>query len=168
MFFVLVMVMTFGLANYEAVLGLYVTKRFYFTPQHIAVILTAGTVIGVGMQALLAAKAIKKFGENKTIKGSLLFTAFGYVILLFANHFWSIFLVTSCIFFASAMLRPALQTKLSKMAGNEKGYAAGMNNAYISVGNILGPTLAGFLFDVNCPVFSRFLYSLCHLFNGIN
>jgi DHA1 family multidrug resistance protein-like MFS transporter len=73
MIFLLVMVMTFGLANYEAVLGLYVTKRFQFTPQHIAVILTAGAVIGVGMQALLAAKAIKKFGENKTIKGSLLF-----------------------------------------------------------------------------------------------
>lgn len=58
-------------------------------------------------------------------------------------------LVTSGIFFATAMLRPSLNTQLSKMAGNEQGYVAGMNNAYMSVGNILGPTLAGFLFDAN-------------------
>jgi len=70
---------------------------------------------------------------------------------------------------SSAMLRPALQTKLSKMAGNEQGYAADMNNAYISVGNILGPTLAGFLFDVNmfAPFVAGSLYSSRHLFNSI-
>ncbi|SDG14599.1 hypothetical protein SAMN04488689_11071 [Paenibacillus sp. cl6col] len=39
MLFMLVLVMTFGLANYEAVLGLYVTTRFQFTAQHIAIIL---------------------------------------------------------------------------------------------------------------------------------
>jgi DHA1 family multidrug resistance protein-like MFS transporter len=59
------------------------------------------------------------------------------------------------------MLRPALHTKLSKMAGNEQGYAAGMNNAYASVGNILGPTLAGFLFDVN--MFAPFVTGSCIL-----
>lgn len=47
------------------------------------------------------------------------------------------------------MLRPALNTRLSKMAGNEQGYVAGMNNAYMSLGNIIGPIQAGFLFEMN-------------------
>lgn len=162
MLFVLVLVMTFGLANFESVLGLYVTNRFQFSPQNIAMILTTGAVIGVGMQALMVAKVIKMFGEKKVIKGSLLFTSAAYVVLLFAKDFWSILLVTAGIFFATAMLRPALNTQLSKMAGNEQGYVAGMNNAYMSVGNILGPILAGFLFDAN--MFAPFLTGGCILF----
>lgn len=161
MLFVLVLVMTFGLANFESVLGLYVTNRFQFSPQNIAVILTAGAVIGVGMQALVVAKIINKFGEQRVIKGSLLFISVAYILFLFAIDFWSIFLVTSFIFFATAMLRPALNTQLSKMAGNEQGYVAGMNNAYMSVGNILGPTLAGFLFDAN--LFAPFIAGCCIL-----
>ena len=35
------------------------------------------------------------------------------------------------------------------MAGSEQGYAAGMNNSYMSIGNMVGPTLAGSLFDIN-------------------
>lgn len=158
----LVLVMTFGLANYESVLGLYVTTRFQFTAQHIAIILTTGAIIGVGMQALLVAKIIQAFGETKVIKGSLLLTSTAYIVLLFATHFWSIFLVTSIIFFATSKLRPALNTQLSKMAGNEQGYVAGMNNAYMSVGNIVGPTLAGFLFDAN--IFAPFIAGCCILF----
>lgn len=87
---------------------------------------------------------------------------FAYVVLLFAKDFWSIFLVAAGIFFATAMLRPALNTQLSKMAGSEQGYVAGMNNAYMSVGNILGPTLAGFLFDTN--MFAPFIAGGCILF----
>ncbi|EHS56338.1 multidrug-efflux transporter [Paenibacillus sp. Aloe-11] len=162
MLFVLVLVMTFGLANFESVLGLYVTNRFQFSPQQISIILTAGAVIGVGMQALWVAKIMNRFGEQRVIKGSLLFTAFAYFVFLFVKDFWTIFLVTSSIFFATAMLRPALNTQLSKMAGSEQGYVAGMNNAYMSIGNIVGPALAGFLFDVN--MFIPFIAGCCILF----
>ncbi|CQR55000.1 MFS transporter [Paenibacillus riograndensis] len=162
MLFALVLVMTFGLANFETVFGLYVTNRFQFTPQNISIILTAGAVIGVGMQALVVAKVIKIFGEQKVIKGSLLIISLGYAVLLLAKEFWSIFFITSGIFFANAMLRPALNTLLSKRAGTEQGYAAGMNNAYMSVGNIAGPTLAGFLFDIN--MFAPFIAGCCIIF----
>lgn len=46
------------------------------------------------------------------------------------------------------MLRPVLTTLISKLAGIEQGFAMGMNNAYMSIGNVLGPLLAGILFDV--------------------
>ncbi|MEW4368996.1 MFS transporter [Paenibacillus kandeliae] len=146
-FFILVLVMTFGLANFESVLGLYVTKRFQFSPQQIAVLLTTGAIIGVVMQAFLVARTLKRFGEQRTIKACLLATSLAYIVLLLATDFWSILLLTSTIFFATAMLRPALYTHLSKMAGTEQGYVAGMNNAYMSLGNIIGPLLAGSLFD---------------------
>jgi DHA1 family multidrug resistance protein-like MFS transporter len=52
----------------------------------------------------------------------------------------------------TSILRPAINTLLSKMAGSEQGFAAGMNNAYSSLGNIIGPSLAGILFDVSFNV----------------
>ena len=53
------------------------------------------------------------------------------------------------IFLSTSILRPVLTTLISKLAGNEQGFAMGMNNAYMSIGNVLGPLLAGLLFDVH-------------------
>ena len=53
------------------------------------------------------------------------------------------------IFLSTSILRPVLTTLISKLAGNEQGFAMGMNNAYMSIGNVLGPLLAGVLYDVN-------------------
>ena len=47
------------------------------------------------------------------------------------------------------ILRPTINTLLSKEAGNEQGFVAGLNNAYMSLGQIFGPVLAGYLFDVH-------------------
>ena len=53
------------------------------------------------------------------------------------------------LFLCFDILRPALTTFLSRMAGSEQGYVAGMNSAYTSLGNIVGPAIAGILFDWN-------------------
>ncbi len=50
---------------------------------------------------------------------------------------------------ATTFIRPAVNTLISKIAGDEQGFAAGMNNAYMSLGNMIGPILAGTLFDWN-------------------
>ncbi|MDU5950792.1 MAG: MFS transporter, partial [Paenibacillus macerans] len=39
--------------------------------------------------------------------------------------------------------------QLSKMAEDQQGYVAGLNSAYTSLGNIAGPLVAGYLFDIN-------------------
>jgi len=53
------------------------------------------------------------------------------------------------IFLAFDLLRPALTSFLSKSAGVEQGFIAGMNSTYTSLGNIIGPAIGGILFDVN-------------------
>lgn len=59
------------------------------------------------------------------------------------------FAISLLIFLATSILRPVLTTLISKMAGNEQGFAMGMNNAYMSIGNIMGPLLAGALYDID-------------------
>ena len=59
------------------------------------------------------------------------------------------FVVSLIIFMATSILRPVLNTLISKMAEGEVGFAMGMNNAYMSIGNIIGPLVAGALYDIN-------------------
>jgi DHA1 family multidrug resistance protein-like MFS transporter len=57
--------------------------------------------------------------------------------------------VTFIVFLATDILRPAISTQMSMMAQDDQGYVAGLNSAYTSLGNIIGPVVAGFLFDIN-------------------
>lgn len=145
----LVLAMSFGLANYESIFGLFVDQRFGFTPKDIAIVITSAAILGVLIQAVVVDKLVALFGESKVVNVSLAFTAISYLFILFARGFWSVLAVTLLTFLATSILRPAINTLLSKMAGNEQGYVAGMNNAYMSIGNVLGPVVAGFLYDVN-------------------
>jgi len=60
-----------------------------------------------------------------------------------------VLVVTSFIFLAFDLLRPALTTFLSRAAKKEQGFVAGMNSTYTSLGTIVGPAMGGILFDVN-------------------
>ena len=57
--------------------------------------------------------------------------------------------ITSIVFFSGDILHPAVTSFLSKVAGENQGYIAGMNSAYTSLGIILGPIVGGILFDIN-------------------
>lgn len=146
---VLVFTMTFGLANFEAIFGLFVDNKFGFTPKDIAIIITVGALVGVIIQSVVVDVMLTKFGEKKVIYWTFLFSGFCMLALLIANTFLSILAVIFVFFTATSLVRPALNTLLSKMAGNEQGFVAGMNNMYMSIGNIAGPALAGILFDIN-------------------
>jgi MFS transporter, DHA1 family, multidrug resistance protein len=146
---VLVFTMTFGLSNFEAIFGLYVNEKFGFTPKDISIIITIGALIGVIIQSVFVDLMLTRFGEKKVMYWTFLISAISMLIILMAGTFWSILAVTLIFFTATSLLRPALNTLLSKMAGKEQGFVAGMNNMYMSIGNMVGPILAGILFDVN-------------------
>ena len=58
--------------------------------------------------------------------------------------------MVNMIYFAVlSPLRPAINTLLSKIAGHEQGFVAGLNNAYTSLGIILGPIVGGIMFDIH-------------------
>src|SRR5699024_12864190 len=61
----------------------------------------------------------------------------------------SILLATIFILVLFDLMRPAVTSYLSKVAGNEQGFVSGMNLTFISLGNVFGPIIGGFLFDIN-------------------
>lgn len=146
---IVVFIASFGLANFETVFGLFVDHKFGFTPKDIAFIITFGSISGAIVQVTIFGWIINRFGEKRVITVSLLISALFIVLTLFAHTFWFIVAVTFVLFLSIDILRPAIGTQMSKFADDQQGYVAGLNSAFTSLGNIVGPLIAGALFDLN-------------------
>lgn len=148
-FLIVVFTFSFGIANFQTTLSIYLDHKFDYTPTDIAIILTVGGFIGVILQMFVVNKLFKRFGEMKVILVNLLVAAVMMLLVIYVSGFFIILVVSTIFSIATTFIRPAVNTLISKLAGPEQGFAAGMNNAYMSLGNMFGPALAGILFDWN-------------------
>ncbi|WP_031306004.1 MFS transporter [Brevibacillus panacihumi] len=147
--FIIVFVLAFGLSAYETVFSLFSDHKFGFTPKDIAGIITISSIFGVVVQVFLFGKMVDLLGEKKLIQICLFSGAILAVASTMIASYFAVLAVTCLIFLAFDLLRPALTTFLSRAAGKEQGFVAGMNSTYTSLGNIVGPAMGGILFDVN-------------------
>lgn len=147
--FIIVFVLTFGLSAYETIFSLFSDRKFGFTPKDIAGIITISSIFGVVVQIFIFGKMVAIFGEKKLIQLCLITGAILAIVSTIVSSFLAVLAVACFIFLAFDLLRPALTTFLSRAAGKEQGFVAGMNSTYTSLGNIVGPAMGGILFDVN-------------------
>ncbi|MEN1935890.1 MFS transporter [Paenibacillus sp. 102] len=147
--FIIVFVLAFGLSAYETIFSLFSNYKFGFMPKDIAAIITISSIFGVVVQIFMFGKMVDILGEKKLIQLCLIIGAILAVVSTVVSSFFGVLVVTCFIFLAFDLLRPALTTFLSKSAGKEQGFVAGMNSTYTSLGNIVGPAIGGILFDVN-------------------
>ncbi|MED4035978.1 MFS transporter [Niallia taxi] len=147
--FIIVFVLAFGLSAYETVFSLFSDHKFGFTPKDIATIITISSIFAVIVQILWFGKLVNKLGEKAVIQLCLIIGAVLAFVSTVMSGFIAVLVVTCFIFLAFDLLRPALTTFLSKTAGKQQGFVAGMNSTYTSLGTIFGPALGGILFDIN-------------------
>jgi DHA1 family multidrug resistance protein-like MFS transporter len=108
----------------------------------IAVVSTIG-------KATLTGPTTKRWGEILVIKASLIAGAVGFLTLLWANSYLTILLTTGFFILSKTLLRPAAFALISKRATTGRGAAMGLSNSFMSLGRIIGPIWAGFIFDLN-------------------
>lgn len=163
--FLIVFILSFGLSGYETVFSLFSDHKFGFTAKDIASIITISSIFGAIVQVFLFGKMVDVLGEKKLIQLCLVAGAGLAVVSTMVSGFWVVLTVTSFIFLAFDLLRPALTTFLSKAAGKEQGFVAGMNSTYTSLGTIVGPAMSGILFDININY--PYLFSAIVMFVGL-
>lgn len=147
--FLIIFISSFGLSSFESLFSLFVDHKFGFTPKDIAIIITGGATVGVIAQVALFEKLTKWMGEILLIRYSLLFSTVLVVLLTVVNSYALILFVTIIVFVGFDLMRPAVTTYLSKIAGNEQGFVGGMNSMFTSIGNVFGPIIGGILFDID-------------------
>jgi len=139
---------SFGLANFEAVFGLYALEKFSYGPERVGVILAVvGLVSTVGK--VFTGALTRRWGDASVIKTSLFTGSIGFLVLLLANTYPTILLATGFFILSKTFLRPAVFSLTSKQATVGQGVAMGLSNSFMSLGRIVGPIWAGFAFDMN-------------------
>ncbi|MCM3216662.1 MFS transporter [Niallia taxi] len=156
---IVLLVLGIALSNFETVFGLFLDGKFNFNPKDIALLLTIGAIIGLIIQLVLLDILVNKIGELKVIYLSLIVAGLSIIAFVIAQNYLSLVLASIFTFGACDLLRPAASTYLSKQAGNDQGYVAGLNSSYNSIGTIIGSSTAGILFD--------FSMGLPYLFAGM-
>lgn len=147
--FLLIFVSTFGLSAFESLFSLFVDHKFAFTPKDIAIVITGGALVGAVAQVGLFDPLAKRLGEIKLIRYCLAVSAVLVMVMTAVKSYPMILLTTFFIFVGFDLMRPAITSYLSKVAGNEQGFVGGMNSMFTSIGNIFGPIIGGILFDIN-------------------
>lgn len=123
----LVFIMTFGLANFDAIFGLFVSEKYQYTPKDISIVMTIGAIVGVVIQAMAVDKILRRFDEIKVINFCFFLSAVSMILVLLSEGFVFQIVVNILFILFTSILRPAINTVLSKMAGSEQGFTAGMN-----------------------------------------
>jgi len=145
----LALLMSFGLTSFEGIFGLYVLDLFNYSPQRVGLIITLVGVISAVAQGGLTGPLSKRWGEVRIVQGSLLVSALGFGLMLLARDFIGVLITVGIFVLGNAMLRPVIASLTSKRAPGGQGIAMGLSNAFMSLGRILGPLWAGFLYDVD-------------------
>ncbi|MGG0177698.1 MFS transporter [Gottfriedia acidiceleris] len=147
--FMVILISQFGLSAFESLFSLFTNHKFGFTPKDIAIMITGGGIVGAIAQVALFDRLTKWMGEIRLIRYSLILSTILVFMMTIVNSYFMILLVTITVFLGFDLMRPAVTTYLSKIAGNEQGFVGGMNSMFTSFGNVIGPIIGGILFDID-------------------
>lgn len=145
----LIFVMSFGMANFQGIVGLYVVDRFAFDTRQVGSLwMVMGGVLIVG-QGVLTGPLTRKLGELALIRIGLMGGVVGFVLMILAAGYLPTLLALGFFILALALMGPALNAYISRFGGERQGALMGLNSAATSMGRVLGPLLAGYLYETN-------------------
>ena len=145
----LILIMSFGMTNFQGMIGLYAVDKFSFDTRQVGSIwMLMGIVLIVG-QGVLVGPLGRKFGELQLIKLGLLGGALGFVAVAFAVNYLTVMLALGFFILALSLIGPALNSYISTFAERQQGTLMGLNSAFTSLGRVIGPLWGGYIYDVN-------------------
>lgn len=145
----LAFLVSFALTNFQGIFGLYALRKFGYGTTEVGWIMTVMGAEVIIAQGILAGPLTKRWGDGLVIKATLLVGSIGFLVLLWADDFFTVLLTTALFTLPNALLRPAVIALTSKQLPEQQGTVMGLSNACNSLGRVIGPIWAGFVFDIN-------------------
>ena len=146
---ILTLVLAFGLSSFDTLFPLYTADKARYSPLDISIAITGGGIFGAVFQVFFFDKFMKYFSELTFITYALIYSAIILAALTLTNSYWAIMVVSFVVFIGFDMIRPAITNYFSNIAGDRQGFAGGLNSTFTSMGNFIGPLVAGTLYDIN-------------------
>lgn len=150
--FTMIFVAAFGLQGFESIYSIYVNQVFNFSLGTIALVLTFNGIFSLILQVFIFDFLVRKMGEVRLIGACFLIGAIFVFWITQAHTQIEVIIVTLVVFSAFDVLRPAITTLLTKEGKDNQGLINGLNMSLTSVGNVIGPIIAGMLMDYNTHI----------------
>ncbi len=145
----LTLIMSFGMTNFQGMIGLYVVDKFGFDTKDVGAIwMLMGIVLILG-QGVLVGPLTRRLGELQVIQIGLLGGALGFAGVALAVDQLTVMVALGFFILALALIGPALNSSISAHAGDQQGTVMGLNSAFTSLGRVLGPLWGGYIYDVD-------------------
>jgi DHA1 family multidrug resistance protein-like MFS transporter len=152
----LIFMMSFGMTNFQGMIGLYAVDKFAFNTKQVGAIWMVMGIMLILVQGGLTGPLSQKLGELTLIRIGLFGGAIGFVLVALAVNYTTTLLAIGFFIFTLALIGPALNSYISNFAGEHQGTVMGLNSAFTSLGRVVGPLWGGYIYDINnaYPFFS--------------
>ncbi|MEO0853039.1 MAG: MFS transporter, partial [Cyanobacteria bacterium J06648_11] len=128
--------------------SVYVRDRFEWGPPNIAGILLVVGIVSSVVQGGLIRKLIPRFGEIRLAIAGLSTVAIALVLVALSPVGWYLYCIQSLFALGVGMASPSLRGLIANaVSDTEQGVASGGSQSLGSLTQILGPFLAGWLYD---------------------
>jgi DHA1 family multidrug resistance protein-like MFS transporter len=143
------LLVAFAVTTFFGIFGLYALDKFGYGPSMVGIVLMVVGLVSAMAQGLLTGPLTKKWGEPAVIQVSLLAAAIGFAGLALAASTPAVLIATAIFALGTALLSPAVTSLTSKYTHLPQGVTMGLSNSFMSLGRIIGPLWAGFIYDIN-------------------
>ena len=137
----------FTMSGLETTFPLFIEKGWDYKQREMGWMFMIMGAVVVPIQGVLLGSLINRFGERRIILVGLSLNALGLALLPNAFSFATLTVYITITGIGNQLIRPTNSSWISKETQIGQGTAIGIMDAFLSLGRILGPLLAGWLYE---------------------
>jgi DHA1 family tetracycline resistance protein-like MFS transporter len=139
---------TLAFTQLEVIFGLYVLGKFGYSAREAGYLLGGMGVVSAFLQGGLIGRLAKRYGEKKLAPAGFFFMAISLLGAALAGHVWLFCIFLFGIAVGNGLVNPSLSSMVSKGApADQRGTILGIFQSGSSLARVIGPPVAGLLFD---------------------
>lgn len=169
--FMLILILNFSTTMFEATFVYFAARRAAFGPKEIGLLFTVLGIIAVIIQGGLIGRLSKRFGDMNLMKGGLLISAAGLILILFSFDMVSLLLTSAIYHIGTSLIGPSSSSLVTQYSKQNLGTSLGIMQSFGSLGRIAGPVTGGILyeFDILIPyITGAFILVIVYLIINAN
>ena len=147
--YILILILNFSTTVFEATFVYFAAHRAAFGPKEIGLLFTLLGVIAVIIQGGLMGSLAKRFGDMNLMKGGLLISAAGLILILFSFDMVSLLLTSAIYHIGISLIGPSSSSLVTQYSNSNQGASLGVMQSFGSLGRIAGPVAGGILYEFN-------------------